>query len=124
MIMFAGMGLDVANPITLLAVREADGGGPLYLGAIDAAGLHRLAWKERGRPDDPTDNDPEDEFPHVLLTIAADGRVTIADGGDGRAATLRAEDEDHALVVVVSLIRADARRPARSAVELHRKGCV
>jgi hypothetical protein len=120
MAMTAGMGLDAENPITLLAVRDAGGGGPLYLGALDAAGLHRLAWTGSGPPDD----NAEDEFPHVLLTIAADGRVTIADGGDGQAATLRAEDEDHALVVVVSLIRADARRPARSAVELNRKGCV
>jgi hypothetical protein len=124
MVMIAGMGLDVANPITLLAVREADGrGSPLYLGALDAGGLHRLAWKRSGPPDDPTDDDPEpeDEFPHVLLTIAADGRVTIADGGDGPAATLRAEDEGRALVVVVSLIRAGAPRPA---AELNRKGCV
>lgn len=118
--MTAGLGLDAANPITLLAVRDPGAGGsPLFLGALDADGLHRLAWKDRDPRGDPADDD--DEFPHVLLTIAADGRITIADGGDGRAATLRARDDGRSLVVVVSLVRADARR---TVVELNRKGCV
>lgn len=118
-IMFAGMGLDVADPITLLAVRDADGaGGPLFLGALDAAGLHRLAWD--GDDDGEPEPDADGEFPHVRLTIAADGRVTIADRGDGLPATLRAADEGRTLV----LVGPGGRRPSRLAGELSKKGCV